>query len=408
MQQRDLYQAKLLDRYLQGTATPKERAELFEWLRKNSPESISRLEEIIAKNYREAFSEAPGLRDTDSERVLAKILDKIDKHTTAERNIKAIWWRVASAASILLIAGVALYLLSPVKTQPPVHTAKAKVPFNIQAPQSNHAIITLANGEKVVLDSAGKGQIALQGNMRLVKMANGRIAYENADHPANKSGLHAENLKPAYNTLTNPRSSQAINITLSDGSRVWLNAGSSITFPVAFVTNKRNVSITGEAYFEVAHDAAKPFYVTKGNMEVKVLGTRFNVDAYDDEPNIKVTLVEGSIRMSVVDGQSLILKPGQQATIHNFRLTTSDNVDIEQITAWKKGLFDFDGMSLKEAAPQLEHWYDIKVEYEAGMPDVPLFGKIDRTLSLADLLDILRGAGFRFRLEEDRKLVLMK
>jgi ferric-dicitrate binding protein FerR (iron transport regulator) len=270
----------------------------------------------------------------------------------------------------------------------------------VQAPQSNFAVITLANGKRVSLDSASKGQLALQGNVKLVKLATGHVAY--------RGSAKAKRGKLVYNTLSNPRGSQVIDITLSDGSRVWLNAGSSITYPVAFVTDERRILVTGEAYFEVMHDANKPFYVTSGGMEVKVLGTRFNVNAYSDEGSIKVTLLEGAVRVNNALG-SVTMRSAEQATVTgNKPPVVRDDIDLEQVMAWKNGLFDFDNLGLKEAMSQLERWYDIDVEYEAGMPDVMLFGKIHRGLSLTALLDILRGAGFRFKMEKDRKLFLMK
>lgn len=398
-----MHQAQLLDRYLHGTATPEETVELFAWLRENDPDSISKVEDLMERHYAEAFSQSPGLTDADSKRILTTILYKMSegKH----RKIRTIWYLVAAASVVLVIAGTILYLLSPGKSQQSSPIAKA--PMDVQAPQFCHAVITLANGNKVMLDSAVNGELALQGNVKLVKLANGQIAYTSQKQKA-KSG------EPVYNTLTNPRGSRVIDMALSDGSHVWLNAESSITYPVAFVNNERKVSITGEAYFEVAHDAARPFHVTKGNVEIKVLGTHFNVNAYDNEKGMKVTLLEGSVSVSNPTG-SVTIKPGEQASLP-FREPggatqcniTVHHANIGQVMAWKDGLFDFDGINLKEAMPQLERWYAISVQYEEGVADVPLFGKIDRNLNLSDLLDLLRGAGFRFRLGEGRNLLIMK
>jgi ferric-dicitrate binding protein FerR (iron transport regulator) len=398
MQRQNAFHEQLLERYLQGIATPEETTELFAWLRENEPESIRGLEEMIERNYAEAFSQPSCLNGPESERALASILKKINnKKVTKVRFFSS---RAAAAVVILLAVGAILHFLFPAQTLPPAkHIAKAPRQV-VQAPQSNFAVITLANGNRVSLDSAGRGQLALQGNVRLVKLASGQIAYQDS--------TKAEGGKLTYNTLTNPRGSQVIDMTLSDGSRVWLNAGSSITYPVAFLTGERRILITGEAYFEVVHDPDKPFYVSKGGMEVEVLGTKFNVDAYDDESSIKITLLEGSVKVSNAIG-SVEMKPLEQATLTNNKPPLiMKGADIEQVMAWKNGLFDFDGMSLKEAVPQLEHWYNIDVECEAGMTDVPLFGKIHRNLSLTALLDILRGAGFHFKMEKDRRLVLMK
>lgn len=399
-----MYQAQLLDRYLHGIATPEETRELFAWLKENDPDSISQLEDLMERHYVEAFAQSPGLTDADSNRVLDRILYKMRTGKFRERRI--VWYRVAAASIALFLAGALLYSLFPGKSQPPAKVAKA--PIDVQAPQLCHAVITLANGKKVLLDSAVNGQLALQGNVRLVKLANGQVAYKSQRLEANTGKL-------TYNTITNPRGSQVIDMALSDGSRVWLNAGSSMTYPVAFGNRQRRVSITGEAYFEVARDRARPFHVTRGKMDIQVLGTHFNVNTYDDEQDMKVTLLEGSVRVTNPTG-SMMIAPEEQASLPFKEPAkpatrcdiTVQHANIAQVMAWKNGLFDFDGVNLKEAMPQLERWYAITVRYEQGVGDVPLFGKIDRRLNLSDLLDVLRGAGFRFRLEEGRTLVLMK
>jgi ferric-dicitrate binding protein FerR (iron transport regulator) len=404
MQQQNMYQAQLLDRYLHGIATPGETRELFAWLKENDPDSIGQLEDLMERHYAEAFAQSPGLTDADSNRVLTRILYKM--HQGKVRETRVIWYRVAAASIALLLAGALLYFLFPGKSQPPAKVTMA--PIDVQAPQLCHAVITLANGSKVLLDSAVNGQLALQGNVKLVKLANGQIAYKSQRPDAGTGKL-------AYNTITNPRGSQVIDMALSDGSRVWLNAGSSMTYPVAFGNHQRKVSITGEAYFEVARDQARPFHVTTGKMDVQVLGTHFNVNTYDNEQDMKVTLLEGSVRVTNPTG-SVTIHPGEQASLPFKEAArpasrcdiTVQHANIAQVMSWKNGLFDFDGINLKEAMPELERWYAITVRYEPGVGDVPLFGKIDRSLNLSDLLDLLRGAGFRFRLEEGRTLVLTK
>ena len=403
MQEQNRHWTQLLDRYLHGTATSQETAELFIWLRETDPDSISQLEELMERHYADAFSESGGLTEADSERILHTLLQKTSKSRSPR--IRRIWYRVAAASAVVIIAGAILYFIHPVKSrQPP---AISKVPMDVRAPQGSHAVITLANGNKILLDSTINGELALQGNVKLVKLANGQIAYT-------RQRLKASSGKLEYNTLSNPLGSRVTDMVLSDGSHVWLNAGSSITYPVAFIANKRQVTITGEAYFEVAPDAARPFYVRKGDMDIKVLGTHFNVNAYDDQKNMEVTLLEGSVRVTNPTG-SMTIRPEQQAIVP-YKQTgrnpqcdiTVHHANIDQIMAWKKGLFDFDGINLKEAMPQIARWYAISVQYEEGVPDVPLFGKIDRNLNLSDILDLLRGAGFRFRLEEGRKLLLTK
>ena len=270
----------------------------------------------------------------------------------------------------------------------------------MKAPETNKAMITLANGQKVYLDSAVNGTLAMQGNVKLVKLANGQIAYQTA------SGETINEIK--YNTLTNPRGSKVIDMTLADGSQVWLNAGSSVTYPVAFVGNERRVAITGEAYFEVAHNTAMPFKVSKGEMEVTVLGTHFNVNAYDDESDIKVTLLEGSVKVikgpSTGSGLQTVLKPGQQAQVTNEVKVVND-ADLEQVMAWKNGLFNMKGTDLAALMRQVARWYDVQVSYEGPQQQKSFGGSINRDVDLSDVLKALEQYGIHFRMEKGKVII---
>ncbi|MBH2003260.1 MAG: FecR domain-containing protein [Sphingobacteriia bacterium] len=278
--------------------------------------------------------------------------------------------RWAAAAAILLVAGTAAYFLLQPK-QPAGSTAQPIA--DVKAPEKNRAMITLENGKTIYLDSVGNGQLAAMGAVKLVKLANGQIRY---------SGKASD---IAYHTLTNPRGSQPIDMTLSDGSRVWLNAGSSITYPIAFVAGQhRKVNMTGEAYFEVAHDAANPFYVSRGGMEVKVLGTHFNVNAYDNEGAYKVTLLEGVVAVKKATGQ-LLLKPGQQAQV-NQTVTLETAVDLEQVMAWKNGATYFTNADLGVVLRELERWYDIKAEVKGTLGSKRFYLDAPRSASLQDVL----------------------
>ena len=198
---------------------------------------------------------------------------------------RAQWW---AAASIILLLSTGTYFLVFNKSEKSTEIVKKVLPNDVKAPETNRASITLANGQKVYLDSAVNGTLAMQGNVKLIKLANGQIAYQTT------SGETIIEIK--HNTLENPRGSKVIDMTLTDGSKVWLNAGSSLTYPVAFAGKERKVSITGEAYFEVAHNTAMPFKVSKDEMEVTVLGTHFNVNTYEDDTMAR--LAGGEIRSS--------------------------------------------------------------------------------------------------------------
>ena len=321
-------------------------------------------------------------------------------------NIRVIAWkRIAVAACILIAIGLGSYMAFFSKPHSLPHTVNtAKIPGDIKAPANNRAMITLADGSTVFLDSATNGNLAMQGNIKVVKLANGQIAYDlSAVQAGAASGKIVKELQ--YNTLTNPRGSQVINMRLSDGSHVWLNAGSSITYPVAFVLNERKVSITGEAYFEIAHDNAKSFKVTKGDMTVEVLGTHFNVNAYDDEPEIKVTLLEGAVKVSTRD-DSRQIQPGQQATIHHSSFVIHHSVDTEQAIAWKNGLFAFDGVGIQEVMRQLARWYNLEVSYNGEPAKRKFRGKISKGLTLAQVLNGLSATRIQYKLEGNKITII--
>ena len=217
------------------------------------------------------------------------------------------------------------------------------------------------------------------------------------------------------NTMQVPRGGQ-YQLTLPDGTKVWLNAASSISYPTAFTGRERKVTIMGEAYFEVAKKPGMPFHVKIGDRaEVLVLGTSFNVNAYENEADIRATLLDGSIKIERKE-KGLVLTPGQQAqlsagppaTAAGGTIRVVDHADIDKVMAWKNGYFNFDDTHFNEAMRQLERWYDIEVVYENGIPDIPLGGETSRNLKLSDLLKGLKGAGVNFRLEHGRRLVVLR
>ena len=217
------------------------------------------------------------------------------------------------------------------------------------------------------------------------------------------------------NTMHVPKGGQ-YQLTLPDGTRVWLNSASSITYPTAFSGSERSVTISGEAYFEVAKKVNSPFHVRIGDRaEIQVLGTSFNVNAYEDETDIRTTLLDGKIRIEQQQ-RSVVLAPGQQARLHTgLPATASDpairvigHADIDKVMAWKNGYFNFEDMPFGEAMRQLARWYDIDVVYENGIPDIPLGGETSRNLKLSDLLKGLAGAGVKYRLEQGRRLIILR
>lgn len=297
------------------------------------------------------------------------------------------WKRWIVAASIAGLLGVGSYLTFFNNKEPKPETPVALAPTDVQAPTSSKAMITLANGQRVYLDSVANGELAMQGNVRLVKSGDGRITYETA--------ATVVTTEVQYNTLSNPRGSKVIDMTLADGSRVWLNAGSSVTYPITFTERERKVTMTGEAYFEIMHDPSRPFKVSKGQMEVEVLGTHFNVNAYDDEPTLKVTLLEGSVK--VKDGSnSKVIKPGQQV---DNNLKIYNDVDLEQIMAWKNGVFKFSRTDLKIIMREIGRWYDMNINYEGNIPMQFYNVDVPRTVNVSEVLKGLEYTGAHFTIE---------
>jgi ferric-dicitrate binding protein FerR (iron transport regulator) len=370
----DSKQAKaILEKYRNGTCSPAEKQLVENW--------YAGLVETGEWQWGEG--EKAQLEQMMEARLLQQVNIRRDKPVHRVHFMKsARWW---AAASIILAVGLGGYFLifdRPANQQEIVNIDEPV--RDVKAPETNRAMVTLSDGRTVPLDSLSNGLLAQQGNVQLVKLADGQIAYQPA------SGEITTEIK--YNTLFNPRGSKVIDMQLSDGSHIWLNAGSSVTYPVAFAGSERKVSITGEAYFEVAHDGSKPFYVTKGDLEVRVLGTHFNVNAYDNENDIKVTLLEGSVRVSD-GGASALLQPNQQAIVQQGNVAINKTVDVEQVMAWKNGVFVFDGYAGIDAIMrQIERWYDVKVVY-AGKVNTLFGGSVPRSANVSRVLKMLETTG---------------
>lgn len=296
------------------------------------------------------------------------------------------------AAAILLVLGTGIYFWTTGNKSNVSQVATAK-PGEI-APGRDGAILTLADGSQVVLDSLGNGVIAVQNGAQAV-IRNGKLEYD-------VTGVMPREM--VYNTIATPKGRQ-FSLLLPDGSRVWLNAASSIRFPTRFIGQERCVNISGEAYFEVAKNAAMPFRVSLNNgTNIEVLGTHFNVQAYEDEHSIYTTLLEGRVKTG-----GLVLAPGQQAQMSRRNpgnVKRVSEVDIDNVMAWKNGLFNFNGASLQQVMKQLERWYNIEVVYEKGVPNIGFGGKMTKSISLNGVLIALEKSEVHFRLE-GRKLIVM-
>jgi ferric-dicitrate binding protein FerR (iron transport regulator) len=289
------------------------------------------------------------------------------------------------AAAVAFLIGSGTYFLVSRKNEKPF-PAVVHYKGDVQ-PGHNGAVLHLSNGNTIVLDSTEDGIIALQGSVKAVKM-DGALEY------VGKTG------EVIYNTVATDRGRQW-KLILPDGTKVWLNAASSIRYPLTFIGPEREVEITGEAYFEVVHNTRQPFKVKAGDQVIEDIGTAFNVNVYSDEPFSKTTLVEGMISVNGAE-----IKPGQQAVVQHKQVSVSA-ADINQALAWKNGFFGFDHADIQTVMRQLSRWYNVEVKYEGLPENAPFQGKIDRNLTLAQVLNVLEQVHVHFRIEEDKRIVIM-
>ncbi|KIC95908.1 FecR family protein [Flavihumibacter solisilvae] len=324
--------------------------------------------------------QAEELQQAGENRLLEQINAQQDSAPASIRQFRPIRW--AAAAAIIFALGTGSYFLLHKTKSPTIETAPAVAAVtDIKAPESNRATITLANGQQVYLDESGDGELATQGNVKILRSANGDISYQASRH---SNEIH-------YNTLNNPRGSKVASITLADGTRVWLNSGSTLTFPAAFTGRERKVSVTGEAYFEVAKDKYKPFFVTKDAVTIQVLGTHFNVNAYDDESTNSITLLEGKVKVSH-GAKDLLLEPGQQAQVSANSSKVINDADLNEVMAWKDGLFIFKGEDIQTIMRQLARWYNVDVEFEKEVKE-KFYVKMDRNTNVSNVFKILETTG---------------
>ena len=340
-------------------------------------------------------------------------------HQSAVRPVvpvrKLRWLRVAAAAVILLIATGTYFFNrntnSSTKTNI-VATQAAKDQIQDVLPGGDKAVLTLANGQQIILNDAANGTLARQGNSDVVKLTNGELLYKSSSKKSEEV---------IYNTLGTPRGGQ-YRLMLPDGSKVWLNAVSSIRYPTAFIGNEIIVEITGEAYFEVTSDKTKPFKVLikkekkfpslregpgEGSyeQEITVLGTHFNINAYSDEPVAKTTLVEGSVKVTR-NSQSVVIKPGEQSQLNSSgTLKVIRNANVDEAVAWRNGLFEFQDADLQSILRQVMRWYDVDVEYQGNIPDRYFTAIISREKTLTGVLEILKLSDIDYKLN-GKKLVV--
>ncbi|HJT74610.1 MAG TPA: FecR domain-containing protein [Chitinophaga sp.] len=377
------YYEELLQRYLDGQCSAAEVKELYTWLKTSG--SHRPLLTAMQREFEQVMNTRHEIPSELSDRIETRLLQDIsrEKIIPLHKRFRLGW---AAAAAVLLLAGAIYYMYNASTGKGPVAGLVQEDTADI-APGRNKAVLTLSNGDEVTLDSAGN-QVISQGQT-VIRQRNGQLHYAAGADDA-----------VVYNTLTVPRGGQ-FNIILPDGSHVWLNAASSLKYPTAFKEGQRMVELQGQGYFEVSPNAKQPFFVKVNNMEVLVLGTRFDVMAYPDENSINTTLIEGLVKVNQHK-----LQPGQQAVLDPATgAMTIRAADVEQVIAWKTGFFEFDNARLSDILRQLSRWYDIDISYNQEEPDRRLGGRISRNLPLSDILHMLEENGPKFTLS-GRKLTV--
>jgi ferric-dicitrate binding protein FerR (iron transport regulator) len=397
----------LFRRYTEDNASAEEVEELFTYIRRS--EHLAPLKAQIMEIFQQARTD----ERFDHLRwdVMFASITGVQEAGMAmqETPVKRIfpWVRAAAAAAAILVLSASAYFFFFRQQRAPGKIAVAVKQDNndVAAPSKVKATLTLSNGRMIVIDSITHGTVVTQGNAKITKLSNGQIAYH---------AIAGNAVEMVYNTLTLPRGSRTITITLADGTKVWLNAASSLRYPAAFAGRERRVAITGEAYFEVAPDAGKPFIVEKGDVAVKVLGTHFNVNAYDDEAEMKVTLLEGSVQVTKGSAGSserypLLLRPGQQASINaDGKIDLSSKVDTEEVMAWKNGKFRFNVTDIETVMRQISRWYDVDITYR-GTVTTHFWGSISRDVNVSQVLSMLEQTGtVKFQIEDKQVTVMPK
>jgi transmembrane sensor len=363
---------ELSAKWLNGTITAEELALLEEWYNQQPAGQV---------NWEAGDADEEQLR----ERLLYNITEA-QKADTPVRPILSITTLYRVAALLIITVGTALYLL-PVNKVKTVMVAGNVKQLTNATPNANKTVLTLANGSTVILDNANKGLIAKQGSTQINKTQEGKLTYNNSG---------TTTAEPQINTISTMAGGK-YQITLPDGSKVWLNALTSLKFPTMFKGRERIVELEGEAYFEVAKNKAMPFKVKMANnTSIQVLGTHFNIMAYANEGSIKATLLEGAINVKK-GGLSKLMVPGQQANI-------ADEINLKQVNAdeaiaWMNGLFSFDKTDIRTVMRQIERWYNVDVVYEGKVPDSQITGYISRNSNLPEVIKMLELSGLKITVD---------
>lgn len=385
----------LFEQYLSNGISDDELTELFGYIRNAEKDDL--LKEQIMNAFKALKPEAE-FDFVDWNDMFSGIIRKPSLQIE-RKAIKINLWKKVAAAVLIVILGGAGYLFMNHHHVEKQGIAKAAEPVHDILPGGNKATLTLSNGATIILNNTNNGRLMSVGNVSAIKVHNGLLVYNTAQ----RATLKEQTSEIQYNTLTTPRGGQ-YQLTLSDGTKVWLNAASSIRYPVTFRGKEREVEVTGEVYFEVVHNQKMPFEVLVGNKIIKDIGTRFNVNAYGDDHTIKTTLLEGAVEIGGV-----VLKPGEQAAWNDEgKMSVTDNINVNDVIAWKSGFFSFRNDHLREVMKKLSRWYNVDVVYQPEVNNKQQFsGMIDRNLTLSQVLKGLELTDAHFKIDSGRKVEIL-
>lgn len=390
----------LIQKYINGTCTEEEREILLKWYRSPQNETVE-------------WPATPEMEETAVyQRIFSKVEAEINLQSPAIHQLhpdpnslepkKSLfnWQKIAVAAALILTSSIAIYFYQQHANTAPTEQLTFK---NEVKPGGDKAILKLADGTEVELDGAKNDLLAQRKDINFNNTKDGQLAY----NKQNSSDIQqTEALK--YNTVSTPRGGQ-YRIILPDGTKVWLNAASSIRFPTNFLPGERKVSISGEVYFEVAKNKHQPFRVISDTQILEVLGTKFNISAYPDQPQINTTLAEGSVKLGRIQTHTYqLLKPGEQAQMKTKDQSPAkiSSADLEEVLAWKNDAFVFNNTPTDEVMKQMQRWYNVELEYKGPVPNLSFTGVIPRDSNLSTFLKVLEGTGgVKFGIEQNKVII---
>ncbi len=382
----------LIRKYVEGEMTEKEDQELSFYLKEHQTRhGIKRILEVIAHETRPLENYNRDELDRMVNKIISGHIGEL-KHRVIKKHLFIKKALVAATMVVCVLTGA--YFLKQKKGENNIIVQKGQDRYieNDIAPGSNKAVLTLSDGSSIVLDRTAREKLINYEILESLKIEQGKLSY--------LKGKNKSNPATQYNTVSTPRGGE-YQVVLPDGSKVWLNAASSLKFPIVFSDKDRVVELSGEAYFDIAHQKKHPFKVKVKDVEVEVLGTIFNINSYEDEETIRTTLLKGSVRQTQFDkAYEIILTPRQQAQVSkNMEVKVVDNVDITQVIAWQSGMFEFNNTDIAVIMRQISRWYDINVIYETELGSVKFGGGISKKLPLSKVLELLQANGMRFKLE---------